>query len=102
VRLLHQQLNRYRQHAQQVYGVAMTTSKKSGARTAASGRDPRHFVETRLRYEATAQAPQRTECLSSGAPETASGPVEVKLTHWSNRARMRSALTVAPVRVDPA
>jgi len=87
VRLLHQQLNRYRQHAQQVFGVAMTTSKKWDL-ARGRGRDPRHFVETRLRYEALRRRlnepsafPPRPDCLRS---------LEQKLTHWNNRARMRS------------
>jgi glycosyltransferase involved in cell wall biosynthesis len=88
VRLLRQQLNRYRQHAQQVYGVATTTSKKWQL-ARGRGRDPRHFVETRLRYEGLQRRlsepspfPARPDCLRS---------VEVKLTHWSNRARMRTS-----------
>jgi glycosyltransferase involved in cell wall biosynthesis len=87
-RLIHDRLNRYRQHAQQVFGVAMTSSKKWQL-AFGRGREAHHFIETGKRYEALKRRlqvpsdfPARHDALVS---------VDRKLTHWSNRARMRSS-----------
>lgn len=87
-------LNKYRQHAAQVFGAS--ESKNSGAALArARGSSADHFLATVRRYE---QLRERLgHCALPPCHREISKLIDGKITHWSRRADMRGCSAIRRV-----